>query len=48
MERKVGEVFTCEGKTYQVVESAGCAKCAFTIGTCGNCQTFLGHCLGAK
>ena len=30
MERKVGEVFTYNGKTYQVVESSGCIGCDFT------------------
>ena len=29
MERKVGEVFTYNGKTYQVVESIRCNGCAF-------------------
>lgn len=29
MERKVGEVFTYNGKTYQVVESNTCMDCAF-------------------
>ncbi len=29
MERKVGEVFTYNGKTYEVVESIRCNGCAF-------------------
>lgn len=29
MERKIGEIFTCEGKTYQVIVSNKCADCAF-------------------
>ena len=33
MERKVGEVFQYEGKTYQVVESIRCDGCAFNNGT---------------
>ena len=24
MERKIGEIFTCDGKTYQVVKGDGC------------------------
>ncbi len=29
MERKIGEIFTYEGKTYQVVKSFGCIGCDF-------------------
>lgn len=27
MERKVGEIFTCDGKTYQVVKGITCNGC---------------------
>lgn len=27
MERKVGEIFTCDGKTYQVVKGDTCNNC---------------------
>ena len=33
MERKIGEVFTYNGKTYQVVESIRCDGCAFNRST---------------
>ena len=36
MERKIGEVFTYNGKTYQVVESNTCEGCAFM----NNCHCF--------
>ena len=29
MERKIGEIFTYQGKLYQVVESTKCDDCAF-------------------
>lgn len=29
MERKLGEIFTYNGKTYQVVKSIACIDCAF-------------------
>lgn len=29
MERKIGEIFTYNGKIYQVVKSDICANCAF-------------------
>lgn len=41
MERKVGEVFTYNGKTYQVVESIRCNGCAFK---CSTIREPLGSC----
>ena len=44
MERKVGEIFIYNGKTYQVVKSIVCAHCAFSGDLCcfvsaaGNCM----------
>ena len=35
MERKIGEIFTCDGKTYQVVKGITCDGC---------CMPFLGDC----
>ena len=45
MERKLGEVFTCKGKTYQVVKGFSCNGCSFIKN--GNCyldDKFLGPC----
>ena len=45
MERKVGEIFTYNGKTYQVVEVESdeeCKGCAFEFRGC--CMPFLGDC----
>ena len=39
MERKVGEIFTYNGKTYQVVESNMCKDCAFFNIRCNSVQT---------
>lgn len=45
MERKIGEVFTYKGKTYQVVESFGCKGCAFIrSGKCSTIRELLGSC----
>ena len=45
MERKVGEVFQYEGKTYQVVESIRCDGCAFNRSTkCSIIREPLGSC----
>ena len=35
MERKLGEIFTCNGKLYQVVKGFLCIGCAFINN--GNC-----------
>ena len=45
MERKIGEVFTCNGKLYQVVKGFSCNGCAFIDN--GNCyldDKLLGPC----
>ena len=45
MERKIGEVFTYNGKTYQVVEvetDEECKGCAFEFSSC--CTSLLGDC----
>ena len=45
MERKIGEIFTYNGKTYQVVEVESdkeCKGCAFEFRGC--CMSFLGDC----
>lgn len=45
MERKLGEVFTYNGKTYQVVEveiAEECKGCVFEFSSC--CTSFLGDC----
>ena len=45
MERKIGEIFTYNGKTYQVVEVEAdeeCKGCAFEFSSC--CMSFLGDC----
>ena len=45
MERKIGEIFTYNGKTYQVVEvetDEECKVCAFEFSSC--CMSFLGDC----
>ena len=45
MERKIGEIFTYKGKTYQVVEvetDEECKGCAFEFSSC--CASLLGDC----
>jgi hypothetical protein len=45
MERKLGEIFTYKGKTYQVVEVKAdeeCKGCAFEFSSC--CTSLLGYC----
>lgn len=44
MERKIGEIFTYNGKTYQVVESNTCMDCAFNGMICGLLMSSIGHC----
>ena len=45
MERKIGEIFTCDGKTYQVVEGITCEGCAFMKnGRCFSIIKLLGFC----
>ena len=45
MERKIGEIFTCNGKTYQVVKGFSCNGCVFIKdGSCYLVSEFLGPC----
>ena len=42
MERKIGEIFTCNGKIYQVVKSDICANCAFRENDCSIIRSRIG------
>ena len=45
MERKIGEVFACNGKLYQVVKGFSCRGCAFIKdGSCYLADKLLGPC----
>lgn len=44
MERKIGEVFTYNGKTYQVVKSNTCMDCAFRENECSILKSRIGLC----
>lgn len=45
MERKIGEIFTYQGKLYQVVESTKCDDCAFMQrADCNPVNKILGNC----
>ena len=49
MERRVGEIFTYYGKTYQVVEGNTCEDCAFMKkGHCFSIRESLGPCADAN
>ena len=49
MERKIGEVFTCNGKLYQVVKGFSCNGCAFIKnGNCYLVDELLGPCAYTK
>lgn len=49
MERKIGEVFTYNGKTYQVVKGIRCDGCAFNRDTkCSTIREPLGSCDSIK
>lgn len=43
MERKIGEIFTCNGKTYQVVEGSKCENCDLR-GHCVSVSNIAGSC----
>ena len=45
MERKIGEIFTYEGKTYQVIVSNKCDDCAFRGKLCGLIEPSAGNCM---
>ena len=44
MERKIGEVFTYKGKSYQVVKAATCIECAFRERVCSLFKSYIGQC----
>ena len=44
MERKIGEVFTYHGKTYQVIKSDRCIDCAFRERVCSLLKSCIGPC----
>ena len=44
MERKIGEIFTYNGKTYQVVKSSSCNGCAFRGRVCSIHKSYTGPC----
>lgn len=44
MERKVGEIFIYNGKTYQVVKSDICADCVFRERVCSLLKSHVGPC----
>ena len=44
MERKIGEVFTYKGKSYQVVKAATCIECAFRERVCSFFKLYIGQC----
>ena len=45
MERKIGEIFACNGKLYQVVKGFSCNGCSFIKnGDCYLADKFLGPC----
>ena len=44
MERKIGEIFTYQGKLYQVVESTTCKDCAFKDRMCSLIKSHIGSC----
>lgn len=44
MERKIGEIFTYQGKLYQVVKSTTCKDCAFKGRMCGLIKSHIGSC----
>lgn len=48
MERKVGEVFTYEGKTYQTVKFTSCKDCVFSGQLCGSLLLITGNCISDK
>ena len=47
MERKIGEVFTYKGKTYQVVKAATCIECAFRERVCSLLKSYIGKCISS-
>lgn len=48
MERKIGEIFTCDGKTYQVVKGITCDGCCILHDYCFSIRESLGPCADAN
>lgn len=48
MERKIGEIFTYNGKLYQAAESYSCKNCAFSGKLCGSLLLITGNCISDK
>ena len=47
MERKIGEIFTYNGKMYQVVKSDICENCAFRENDCSILRSRIGLCVSS-
>lgn len=47
MERKIGEIFTYNGKMYQVVKSDICENCAFRGNDCSILRSRIGLCVSS-
>lgn len=47
MERKIGEIFTYNGKMYQVVKSDICENCAFRENDCSIIRSRIGLCVSS-
>lgn len=47
MERKIGEIFTYNGKIYQVVKSDICTNCAFRENDCSIIRSRIGLCVSS-
>lgn len=47
MERKIGEIFTYNGKMYQVVKSDICENCAFRENDCSILRSHIGLCVSS-
>ena len=47
MERKIGEIFTYNGKIYQVVKSDTCTNCAFRENDCSIIRSHIGLCVSS-
>lgn len=45
MERKIGEIFTYNDKTYQVIETNACRDCAFKVRLCKALESITGTCI---
>ena len=48
MERKIGEIFTYNGKTYQVIKASACRDCAFKVRLCEAIESITGTCIPGK